>query len=162
MSPRARATRPHMPGYGLPEHTRGLKPWSWGEEILRAGHNYWVATARADGRPHVMPVWAVWHAGALWFSTGGESRKAKNLAARAECSVGTEQGSNAVILEGAATRLLAAAAPPDVARLYAAKYGGGYPDGSPLFRVEPRVAFGFSEAEEEFGEAATRWVFERE
>lgn len=162
MPQRARATRPHMPGYGLPEDVRGLKPFSWAEEILRAGHNYWVATARADGRPHAMPVWAVWHDGALWFSTGAESRKAKNLAARAECSVGTERAANAVIVEGVATRLAAAGAPPEVAQLYAAKYGGGFPDDSPLFRVAPRVMFGLSEAADEFGEAATRWLFEGE
>jgi PPOX class probable F420-dependent enzyme len=151
-----------MPGYGLPESTQGLKPWSWAEQILRAGHNYWVATARADGRPHVMPVWAVWHDGALWFSTGGESRKSKNLAARPECSVGVEHESEAVIVEGAAERMAASAAPRELAESYAAKYGGGYPDDSPLYRVAPRVAFGFSETAEEFGEVATRWLFEAE
>jgi hypothetical protein len=151
-----------MPGYGLPESTQGLKPWSWAEQILRAGHNYWVATARADGRPHVMPVWAVWHDGALWFSTGGESRKAKNLAARPECSAGVEHEANAVIVEGAAERMAASAAPPGLGEIYAAKYGGGYPEDSLVFRIAPRVAFGFSEAAEEFGEVATRWLFEAE
>jgi hypothetical protein len=29
-----------------------------------------------------------------------------------------------------------------------------------VFRVEPRVAFGFSEAEGEFTETATRWLLE--
>ena len=162
MSPRARSTRPHMPGYGLSEDARGLKPWSWAEQILRSGHNYWVATARADGRPHVMPVWAVWHDGALWFSTGGQSRKARNLTARADCSIGIERDTNAVIVEGAAVRLGAAEAPPELAQLYAAKYGDGYPGDSPLFRVAPRVAFGFSESAEEFGEVATRWLFDGE
>ena len=151
-----------MPGYGLSEDARGLKPWSWAEQILRSGHNYWVATARADGRPHVMPVWAVWHDGALWFSTGAASRKAKNLAVRADCSVGVERGTSSVILEGAAIRLLAAEAPRELAELYAAKYGEGYPAESPLFRVAPRVAFGFSEANDEWREVATRWLFERE
>lgn len=161
MSQRPRATRPHMPGYGLPEGDQGLRPWSWAEQILADGHNYWVATVRPDGRPHAMPVWAVWLDGALWFSTGAESRKARNLAARAECSVGTERGPNAVIVEGAATRLAAADAPPGVAAAYGRKYGGGYPGDSPLFRVAPRVAFGFSEEADAFGESATRWVFAR-
>ncbi|MBL8432454.1 MAG: hypothetical protein JNK80_08680 [Dechloromonas sp.] len=39
---------------------------------------------------------------------------------------------------------------------YRAKYGGGYPDDSHVFRIAPRVAFGFSETDE-FGETATRW-----
>ena len=162
MTSRARATRPHMPGYGLPEDESGLRPWSLGEETLRDGHNYWVATAGADGRPHVMPVWAVWFDGRVWFSTGGRSRKARNLVERAECSIGTERGTNAVIVQGRAMRLAASEAPDDVARLYREKYGDPYPEGSPLFSVAPRVAFGFSEAADEFGETATRWVFERE
>ena len=73
---------------------------------------------------------------------------------------GTELGTNAIVVEGTAVRLAVADAPADVAPLYAAKYGGGFPDDSPLFRVGPRVAFGFSEAADEFGEAATRWIFE--
>jgi nitroimidazol reductase NimA-like FMN-containing flavoprotein (pyridoxamine 5'-phosphate oxidase superfamily) len=149
-----------MPGYGLPADERSLAPWSRGEEVLRDAHNYWVATARADGRPHLMPVWAVWHDGALWFSTGGESRKARNLAARAECSIGAERGPDSVIVEGTAERLAAARAPAELGRLYAAKYGGEFPGDSPLFRIEPHVAFGFSE-EGEFAETATRWTFER-
>jgi hypothetical protein len=162
MAIRVVPSRPFMPGYGLPADARGLKPWSWGEEILRGGHNYWLATAGADGRPHVMPVWAVWALDALWVSTGAESRKARNLAVRSECSAGTERAGEAVIVEGVSARLAASDALPEIARLYVAKYGGGYPDDSPLFRVEPRVAFGFSEAADAFGEAPTRWRFERE
>jgi hypothetical protein len=150
-----------MPGYGLPESKRGLRPWSWAERVLRDGHNYWVATVRPGGRPHAMPVWAVWRGGALWFSTGAGSRKAKNLGKRGICSVGVERGTRAVIVEGIATRLASAAAPAGLAAAYRRKYGGGYPDDSLLFRVEPRVVFGFSEEGDEFGETATRWVFAR-
>ena len=32
--------------------------------------------------PHVMPVWGVWHADVLLFSTSPASRKAKNLEQR--------------------------------------------------------------------------------
>ena len=57
-----RSGRPHMPGYGIlgPDGGTGLLPWSWAEERLRDSRNYWLATVRPDGRPHVMPVWAVW------------------------------------------------------------------------------------------------------
>jgi hypothetical protein len=161
MTTRVRATRPYMPGYGLPQRAEGLRPWSWGERVLCDAHTYWLATAAADGRPHLMPVWAVWCAGALWFSTGAGSRKARNLAAREECRVGAERDTSAVIVEGVAERLASATAPAEVARLYADKYGEGYPPDSPLFRVSPLVAFGFSEAANEFGETATRWLFER-
>ncbi|HEU4431221.1 MAG TPA: pyridoxamine 5'-phosphate oxidase family protein [Myxococcota bacterium] len=162
MAQRIRATRPHMPGYGISRDGAALRPWRWAERILRAGHNYWLATTRPDGRPHAMPVWAVWHAGALWFSSGAKSRKARNLAVQHECSVGTERGKGAVIVEGAVKRIAASKVPREIAKLYAAKYGEGYPESSPLFRVDPRVVFGFSEATGEFTETATRWLFGRE
>ena len=80
---RIRATRPHMPGYGIPDDETALRPWRWAEKILRAGHNYWVATARPDGRPHAMPVWAVWRAEALWFSSGAHTITSAHVASAA-------------------------------------------------------------------------------
>jgi PPOX class probable F420-dependent enzyme len=72
-----------MPGYGIvgPTQGSGLLPWSWAEERLTASRNYWVASSWPDGRPHAMPVWGIWHDGALWFSSSRQSRKARNLAA---------------------------------------------------------------------------------
>ncbi len=51
-----------MPGYGLLDAAQGagLLPWSWAVERLQRSHDYWVATVRPDGPPHVMPVWGVW------------------------------------------------------------------------------------------------------
>jgi nitroimidazol reductase NimA-like FMN-containing flavoprotein (pyridoxamine 5'-phosphate oxidase superfamily) len=68
-----------MPGYGVPEGAGSLKPWSWARERLEASRNYWLATVRPDSRPHLIPIWGVWLDGQFYFSTGAESRKAKNL-----------------------------------------------------------------------------------
>jgi PPOX class probable F420-dependent enzyme len=38
-----------------------------------------VATVRADGRPHVAPVWFVVDGGDLYFMTGADSVKGKSL-----------------------------------------------------------------------------------
>jgi Pyridoxamine 5'-phosphate oxidase len=161
MPPRPRATRPYMPGYGTSSDESTLRPWSWAEEILRGAHNYWLGTARPDGRPHTMPIWGVWDGDAFWFSTGAGSRKAKNLAARAECTVAMEVGTGAVVIEGTAARSLSSALPGEVLRAYIEKYGEGVPPDSPIFCVAPRVVFGFSEAGD-FAETATSWTFERE
>ena len=40
---------------------------------------YWLSTVRPDGRPHVTPLMSVWLEGALYFCTGPDERKAKNL-----------------------------------------------------------------------------------
>ena len=75
-----KATRPYMPGYGLPAENAGpaLLPWKWAESRITKSHNYWIATTRQDGTPHVMPVWGIWVDSVFYFSTGRESRKARN------------------------------------------------------------------------------------
>jgi general stress protein 26 len=72
------------------------------EERLTASRNYWVASSWPDGRPHAMPVWGIWHDGALWFSSSRQSRKARNLAADPRCVVTTENAVEPVVIEGAA------------------------------------------------------------
>ena len=100
-----KATRPHMPGYGVPTYAKGLLPWKWPEQRLAKSHNYWLITTRPNGAPHAMPVWGVWVDSVFVFSTGRESRKAKNLAANPKCVVCNELSKEAVIVEGVATEV---------------------------------------------------------
>ena len=51
--------RPYAPGYGIPSGSKGLLPWGFAEERMAAAQNYWVATVRPDGRPHLTPAWGV-------------------------------------------------------------------------------------------------------
>lgn len=46
---------------------------------------------RADGRPHVTPVVAVWVDAALYFATGNEEQKRANLGANPRVAVTTGQ-----------------------------------------------------------------------
>jgi len=36
-------------------------PWAAAREVLETAQLSWVTTVRADGRPHVTPLVAVWH-----------------------------------------------------------------------------------------------------
>jgi PPOX class probable F420-dependent enzyme len=154
--------RPHMPGYGLPDPaTRdGLLPWAWARERLAAARCYWIATARPDGGPHLMTVWGVWHDDRLFFSTGRHSRKARNLAADPRVSTGIDDAAEAVVIEGTAAPAVELPERATVVAAYAQKYGTAPPDdpGSPLYIVEPSVAFGFID-NEQFAATATRWRF---
>src|SRR2546426_3425578 len=96
-----KTTRPDIPGYGLPKTKKGLVPWKWAEDRLSKSRQYWIATTRPDGRPHVMVVWALWLNGMLYFATGKDSRKARNLFHNPHCTMCTERADEAVILEGA-------------------------------------------------------------
>ncbi len=139
------AQRPYMPGYGtLPADAgTGVLPWSWAERRLRDSHDYWLATTWPDGRPHVMPVWAVWLEGCLWFSSSRGSRKTRNLLSRAACVITTDRAQEPVVVEGHAelvadsTSLAAALAAEN--QKYATNYGAELvdPDVNAWFRIVP-------------------------
>jgi nitroimidazol reductase NimA-like FMN-containing flavoprotein (pyridoxamine 5'-phosphate oxidase superfamily) len=54
-------------------------PWDETRRVLEKAELFWISTVRADGRPHVTPLVAVWLDGALHFSTGATEQKAINL-----------------------------------------------------------------------------------
>jgi general stress protein 26 len=60
---------------------RGAEPTPWDEtrRALETAELFWITTVRADGRPHVTPLVAVWLDGAIHFSTGATEQKAVNL-----------------------------------------------------------------------------------
>ena len=153
-----KASRPHMPGYGMPRGTRGLLTWAWAEKRLLASHNYYLTTVRPDGTPHVMPLWAIWVDGRLYFSTGAKSVKARNLAANPACVVCTDHVAEAVVVEGTAAPMADAARLTQIAPHYAKKYKSYTldPKMGPIFEVRPRVVFGLSEKD---FKNTTRWMF---
>ena len=60
-------------GFSEPDSTP--TPWVEGLEQLHAADTFWLSTVRPDGRPHVTPLIAVWHAEELWFATGLRSAR---------------------------------------------------------------------------------------
>lgn len=59
------------------------EPTSWAAavQVLESAELFWLTTVRADGRPHVTPLVAVWLDAALHFCTGADEQKAVNLRA---------------------------------------------------------------------------------
>jgi hypothetical protein len=160
-----KATRPNIPGYGLPRTAKGLLPWKWAEDRLKKSRQYWIATTRPDGRPHVMIVWALWMNDLLYFSTGKESRKARNLAQNRNCVMCTETADEGVILEGVVETERDVRVIREFIRLYEQKYDwklGKMADNmlsleDPVFFLSPKVGFGLWE--KKFATTATRWLF---
>ena len=154
-----------MPGYGLSpaEDGDGLLPWTWAIERLERAHSYWVATSRPNGPPHLAAVWGLWRDGAFHFSTGGRSRKARNLAAEPRCVVTPDHAEESVVVEGVASPTTDPATLSTLLAAYRHKYGTGFPDPAqnPVFTVRPHVVFGIIEREGLFTTTATRWSFTR-
>ena len=161
-------SRPYWPDYAAvpKDHEQGLKSWSWALERLEKSHNYWIATTRPDGRPHLMLVWGVWWEDAFWFSTGPNTRKAKNIAVHTFCTIGTDRADEAVVLEGVPREVPDRALWKRFAAVYNAKYGGDVEpmllaSGGNVYRVEPQTAFGQDEHAPNFAESVTRWTFSK-
>lgn len=160
-----RADRPHMPGYGTlpPDEGSGLLPWSWALKRLRDSHDYWVSTVWPDGRPHLMPVWAVWWDEAVWFSSALRSRKIRNIEAGSAVSIATDDARNPVIAEGTARVVTDTVSLRGFLDEVNAKYGTDYgielvdPATSATVRVRPKWAFGLDERD--FAGSPTRWKF---
>jgi hypothetical protein len=103
--------RPEVPtGYGVPEDQEGLLKWSLVESRLKESLNYWVATTRPDGRPHVIPRWGVWMDGRFWYDGAVDTIHVRNLNHNPACVLHLEDGSQAVMVEGRSN----AADPPDL------------------------------------------------
>jgi len=162
--------------------SEGASPtvWAEGRRQLQAAQIYWLATVRPDGRPHVAPLISVWHDGALYFCTGPNERKARNLAENPHCILLTgcnlfDKGLDLVV-EGDAVNVTDDATLQRIAEAYVSKYGNDwrftvrdgafyhgegslreeYTGKALVYRVVPETAFGFGRGE---SFSQTRWRF---
>jgi nitroimidazol reductase NimA-like FMN-containing flavoprotein (pyridoxamine 5'-phosphate oxidase superfamily) len=138
------------------------QPVSWADtqQRLEAAEISWISTVRADGRPHVTPLVAVWMDGALYFHTGTDEQKFVNLQANPHVVLTTgasdwDRGID-VMVEGQAVHVTDEAVLARVAKAFATRWDGrwelevrngrfyhGSTDGWPseVFGVTPARAF---------------------
>jgi hypothetical protein len=150
-------------------------PWSRALDQLQddsARRTTWLATAGADGRPHVAGVGALWLDGKFYFTSGAGTKKSRDLTANPNCVVSVALPNLDLVVEGAATKVTDEATLQRVAERYTAQ---GWPAqvedgaltapysapsaGPPpwyLYVVTPNTAFGVA-TEEPYG--AMRWRF---
>ena len=102
--------------------------WEETLRVLETAELFWLSTVRADGRPHVTPLVAVWHDGAIHFSTSAEEQKARNLAGNPHVILTT--GCNTwnkgldVVVEGDAVRITDDSVLKHLASVWATKWDG--------------------------------------
>lgn len=149
-------------GYGLADAPADGSTLAWATVVdwLTGSRNYWVCSTRPDGRPHAMPVWALWIDGALWFSTDPNSFKARNLARSPEVVIHLESGDEVCVIEGGVRRIGVADLPAVFVDAYAEKYDIRLEltdDAFGLYMLRPRVALTWTEVD--FPNTATRWTF---
>jgi hypothetical protein len=154
------------------------KAFEWGdvEERLTKGGWYWLSSVRPDGRPHVMPIFAVWSAPSIFIASKRTARKSRNLVENGHCVISSDKDDLHLVIEGEARDVREAATlqkasdafhaiydwPTEVdgdqlEAPYGAPTSGGPPYG--VFEITPVRAFGFPADGESF--EPTRWTFER-
>lgn len=157
------ASRPHIPGYGLPKSSKGLLPWSHVTQRMAEARHYWICTVSPDGCPHATPVDGLWLDDRLYFGGSPQTKRNRNLAANPAVCVHLESGSDVVILHGDAHELRR----PDrslaivMADTSVKKYGYGmkpeeYERAVGVYVFRPRVVFAWKQ----FPTDATRWHLE--
>ena len=65
-------------------------------------HTCWLATIDPDGSPHVTGIGALWADGTFWFETGEHTRKGRNLARDARCTLSTATQGFDLVVRGTA------------------------------------------------------------
>lgn len=140
-------------------------PTSWSDTVavLESAQLAWISTVRADGRPHVTPLVAVWHADAYYFSTGPTEQKAVNLGHHGHVVITTgcndwDSGLD-VVVEGIAHRVADRSTLEHLAAAWATKWDGRWQympgdDGfhhagadhgiAHVYRVQPTKVLAFS------------------
>jgi nitroimidazol reductase NimA-like FMN-containing flavoprotein (pyridoxamine 5'-phosphate oxidase superfamily) len=102
--------------------------WDDTRRALEAAELFWISTVRADGRPHMTPLVAVWHDGAGTEVEGAGEQKAVNLRGNPHLIVMT--GCNSwdkgldVVVEGDAVQLTDDGTLGRLAAAWATKWDG--------------------------------------
>ena len=152
-------------------------PWSRVLEALASKDDertWFLATTRPDGRPHQAGVGAMWHDEKVYVVSGEGTRKSRNLAANAACSIAVKLPGLDLVIEGHAARVTDQATLERLAARYAEEgwparvedgaftYDYSAPSAGPppwaVYVIEPETVVGV------LGEApggATRWRFDR-
>lgn len=147
-------------------------PWATAVAELAEADTYWLATLHPAGRPHVVPVLAVWVDGVPHVAAAPASRKARNLARVPAVTLTTTGDRWDHVIEGTARPVAAGDLLRRIAGAYLARYGwpvevrGGalHGEGAPtagpgpyqVYALTPRRAFGFPR---DGRGIPTRWAF---
>ena len=93
------------------DRTSDLAPLAWkrARGLLDAGAlaeaASFLGTVRPDGRPHSARIGAAWYDGDVYFQTGQQTRKARNLEVNPACTLSVSLTGIDLVFEGLAERI---------------------------------------------------------
>ena len=104
---------------------RPMTEEQWPLFVLGAPRPAVLATVRADGRPHAAPIWIDIEDGAIWFNTGVDTVKGRNLARTRQATICVQDDRppfSFVVVEGTVELI----DDLEVVRRWATRLGGRY------------------------------------
>ena len=157
-------TRPTCPR-GYVDNPVSYLTWDWVAEQVTGSKNYWLCSVRPDGRPHVIPRWAVFLDGKVYYDGSPETRHSRNIEWNPNISVHLESGTEAIMLEG--TSRTADRPSPELGKRLSQEYKKKYRefgyapapnswDEGGLFVFTPRQCIAWTK----FNENPTKFIFE--
>ena len=112
---------------------------------LAGERNVWLCTLRADGSPHLVPVWFVHLRERWWIGASTRSVKVRNALRDPRVSLALEDGDRPVVAQGRAT--VREDFPDDVLAAFEERYGW-----------DPRTPYGADPRRSLLEVGVTRWL----
>lgn len=103
-------------------------------ERIQTADSVWLATVKPNVTAHLVPVWAVLHAGRIYIGTEPQSQKVRNIVAHGSAAVALPDTQNALIVEGRAS--VADPVADAVLAAFRTKYGWEFTPGQQYIVVE--------------------------
>ena len=155
-----RRDRPDIPeSYGISTEEDGLLEWEDVSSSLAAASTYWVATSRANGLPHLIPIWGGWAHERLHIEGGDDTLWHRNLTRSDAVSVGADHEGMQMIIYGKAHL-----GPVEDHTAVADNFAGKYPyrpDPRDMWIISPHRVLAWSTATmDTFGTTPTRFWLE--
>ena len=148
-------------GYKMPATSDHLVSWAFVSGQMSQARHYWISTVFPDGRPHVVPVWGIWHQNRLHFEGSMQTAWGQNIQKNHHIAVHLPDANQVVIIEGTAHMIQDDEIDDESWNILDSTFQRKYQvdTGSPYLYVQPRRVLAWD------GEdltTMTRWVFEKE
>lgn len=131
---------------------------------LERDANVWIATASADGRPHLVPLSLAWDGERILVATPSATPTARNAAATGMCKASLDSADDVVLIDADVEVIDFASVDPETATRYVERVGwnpADEPGAWSLLIVTPRTVRAWNGVGETVGRTIMRhgrWV----
>ncbi len=126
---------------------------------LETEPNVWIATASADGRPHLVPLSLAWDGRRVLVATPSDTPTARNAAATGSLKASLDDADDVVLIDAEVEVIDFALAEPDDVRRYVERVGwnpANEPETWSLLIATPRTIRAWNGVEETTGRTIMR------